>query len=90
MSHHQNRELSFLYLAFGLPVIKSHTDSSIDDLDLHFNVTDNEDKLDLELIINWYTANVGIFNRKEIAKIVRNKFTWEVQMNKLLSITNKK
>lgn len=78
------------YLAFGLPVIKSHTDSSIDDLDLHFNVTDNEDKLDLELIINWYTANVGIFNRKEIAKIVRNKFTWEVQMNKLLSITNKK
>lgn len=73
------------YLAYGLPIIKSHMDLSIDNLGLHFNVPNSETKVDLELIINWYTDNVEIFSREEIAKHAMNEFTWEVQIKKLMS-----
>lgn len=71
------------YLYFGLPIIKSHTDSSIDDYDYVLTLKNEDDIFSVEDVIHWFkqltTDKIDIHNTtKEI-------FTWEIQMKKVAS-----
>ena len=76
------------YLAYGLPVLKSHVDTSIDKFGLHFNVSHNEEPLDLASIVEWFLDNKNKFEREEIASLALRYLTWEVQIQKLMMRVN--
>jgi len=73
------------YLSFGLPVIKSHVDNSIDDLEVIFNVSHNENKIDLYKIINWYNNKIKGISRIDVVNICIKRFTWDIQMKKIIN-----
>lgn len=76
------------YFAYGLPVVKSHVDTSIDKFRIHFNVSNNEGPIDLASIVEWFLNNKNKFEREEIASLALRYLTWEVQMQKLMKRVN--
>lgn len=64
------------YLAFGLPIIKSHKDESIS-TDFFFNVSPDENTFNVETIISWYMSLDA--KRGEIIDYAEENLTWESQ-----------
>ncbi|MEZ9235314.1 glycosyltransferase [Shewanella sp. 10N.286.52.A9] len=72
------------YLSFGLPVVKSHKDYSLETLDCVYDVSADEQNFDIEKIILWYKINDFMTKKIEIANICLEKYTWETQMKTVL------
>jgi hypothetical protein len=69
------------YLAYGLPVVKSHCDRSIDSLAHVFTVDANDSIIDLAAIIKWYKEND--FCKNKISSLALDEFTWKHQLKGL-------
>ncbi|PKI02286.1 hypothetical protein [Glaciecola sp. 33A] len=69
------------YLAYGLPVVKSHIDRSIDSLKHVYTVDSNDSLLDLAAILTWYQENN--FCKSKISSLALEKFTWEHQLKEI-------
>ncbi|HIF9327278.1 TPA: glycosyltransferase [Photobacterium damselae] len=71
------------YLSYGLPVVKSHHDGSIDDLNCVLNVSADENEINIKDIISWYLDNKFSSKKQDIAKLCLNYYTWDIQMEKV-------
>lgn len=74
------------YLSYGLPVLKSHKDSTIDELAFVYTVSNDESDIDLYQVIDWYINNVYKFNKLVLAEDCLNKFTWDIQITKVINV----
>ncbi|HHA1351130.1 TPA: glycosyltransferase [Enterobacter ludwigii] len=75
------------YLAFGLPIVKSHLDPSIDDSEFYINVPANESSINLNEIICWF-ANQQFHEKKLIiSSYAKVNFSWDSQMVSILRST---
>ncbi|WP_050938604.1 glycosyltransferase, partial [Vibrio harveyi] len=73
------------YLAFGLPIIKSHKDDSLDNTEFSryvYNVAPNDDDFNISHIISWFEN--GGFDRKKISNEAKNRFSWANQVDAIL------
>lgn len=71
------------YLMRGMPLVKSHIDTTIDKTLYHHTVRGDDSIFNLEDIINWY--DISAFNGCEIRSYAVNNFTWDKQFNKIIS-----
>lgn len=71
------------YLMRGLPLIKSHVDTTIERCPFVMDVLPNDDTFDLQDIIDWYLKND--FKAKSIRNYALERFTWDNQMEKVLA-----
>ncbi|EMC7915980.1 glycosyltransferase [Enterobacter kobei] len=72
------------YLAFGLPIVKSHLDPSIDDSEFYINVPANESSINLNEIIGWFTDQQFSEKKLVISSYAKANFSWDSQMIKIL------
>lgn len=71
------------YLSYGLPIVKSHFDSSVDEFDFVLTVANNESDIDIANIISWYVDTNVKYSRESISEICHKRFSWEVQFQNL-------
>lgn len=79
------------YVARGLPFIKGDIDKSFDNYNFPyvFNVSDNEDEINLEEIIEWYKKITDDLNLKQkIRKFAYDNLTWEKQLHPVFEFLN--
>ena len=62
------------YIAYGLPIIMSHSDLSLDGFKFVYKVPSVDTEFDFKSILNWYD-NLS-FTRDDISEVSKNKFTW--------------
>ncbi|HAO9130151.1 TPA: hypothetical protein IRL93_005120, partial [Escherichia coli] len=72
------------YLTFGLPIVKSHRDHSIDSCEYFINVPSDESHIEIDDILNWYYVSNFKKRKDEINQFAKENFSWEKQMQKLL------
>lgn len=83
--NNQNNSLkSKEYLAFGLPIIKSHIDPSIDNCSFYFNIPPDESYINLNDVMTWYNKNNFRDKKLMINEYAMNNFSWESQMDLIL------
>jgi len=70
------------YIARGIPLIKSHNDNSLDGLPFVFDVSADENIIDLVEVVNWYKSLA--INSGEIRQYARENFSWDTQMENVL------
>ncbi len=71
------------YTAKGLPFIMSHKDDSFEDVNFIFNVSSNEEAIDIDEIIGWYQKlpkNTPV----EMRAFAEQFLSWDLQCKKVL------
>ncbi|MEG1313226.1 MAG: glycosyltransferase, partial [Bacilli bacterium] len=72
------------YLAFGLPIVKSHIDPSLNGRGYYMDVPANEMPINLCEVISWYVNNDFHNKKLEISNYAKVNFSWESQMDIIL------
>jgi len=75
------------YLAFGLPIVKSHLDPSIDNSEFYINVPADESSIDINEIIYWFTNHQFHEKKLIISSYAKANFSWDSQMINILRST---
>lgn len=76
------------YLSYGLPIIKSHIDNSIDNNEFIFNVANDESIINIDEIIVKYKESAGVNDRLAINQFCYSHFTWDVQFANVIKRVN--
>lgn len=69
------------YIAYGLKIVKSHIDSSLENCKYVYNVEPNEGVIDLSALIKWHRDND--YKKEEIQDFARKNFSWVKQIKKI-------
>ncbi|ASJ97323.1 glycosyltransferase [Shewanella marisflavi] len=72
------------YLSYGLPVLKSHIDKSIDSSGFVFNVKNDESIINIDNLLTLYQKLLTTSNRLAINEFCRSNFSWDVQLSQIL------
>lgn len=75
------------YLAFGLPIVKSHLDPSIDNSEFYINVPADESSININEIIYWFTNQQFHDKKLIISSYAKVNFSWDSQMINILRST---
>ncbi|MGN4977024.1 glycosyltransferase [Aeromonas sp. 95A] len=85
-NNYNNSLKSKEYLIRGLPIIKSHIDSSIDINNYCYQISANEEVFSLSELFCWFTSINS--SHTTIRTYATQKFTWVVQMGHILKNVN--
>lgn len=76
------------YAAKGLPFIKSHIDDSFNNENFVFNVSSDENDLDIDSIINWY-QQLPDDTPVKMRLFAEDNLSWDNQCQKVLDVLTK-
>lgn len=83
LSNYNNSLKSKEYLMRGLPFIKSHFDRSLDNTNLYYQLSSDDNVFDLREVINWY-VNASLPS-DAIREFAINNFVWVAQFKKVMN-----
>lgn len=83
-NNYNNSLKSKEYIARGIPLIKSHIDFSLKNLNFYYDVSSDENIFNLKDIIDWYFENNFEENKNSLRKYAEENLTWKIQMKKVL------